>query len=108
MLNSIVIGVGLGFVISVLVGSSLQLVHKVKMIRALMKINAALDEAESTNAALTSLLALLPSFTTFMEEGTRLSNLSYRSSQIWACWGIIWIAVSRDLGASRAKKAAAS
>lgn len=64
------------------------------MIRALMKINASLDKAEATNAALTSLVALLPLFTTFMEEGARLGSLSYRCSQIWACWGIIWIAVS--------------
>jgi hypothetical protein len=99
VLNSIVIGIGFGFVVSVLVGSSIQLVHKIEMIRALMEINATLEEAEATNAALTSLLSLPPIFTTFMEEGAQLSNLSYRCSQIWACWGIVWIAVSQSANA---------
>lgn len=71
------------------------LLHKTKLMEALWTINEALDRAKATNASLTSLMSLLPTFAVFMDEGDQLGVFGRRLGQILACWGLIWLLVSR-------------
>lgn len=71
------------------------LLHKTKLMEALWTINEALDRAKATNVPLTSLMSLLPTFAVFMEEGNQLGVFGHRLGQILACWGLIWLLVSR-------------
>ena len=94
VLNSVLVFIAFSFVAGILIGSAFQMSTKMRLMRALSVINAALDEAEATGAAVTSLLSLLPVFSEFIAAGEAVKVAGDRSCQVWACWGIIWVAVS--------------
>lgn len=86
---------GVLFLLTIIVGRAITTITRRDMMRALDQINATLDVAAATGAALESLFSLLPVFEVFIAKGQLLEEQEMTCVKVWAAWAIIWLVVRR-------------